>query len=83
MGWFLTGPASRAGPDAIVTQGGKAHSKPPSRCAGNEGISQRIADPVGPWAAKQGQTLSHSANSPQKGLLCRSSPIVVAGPWPG
>ena len=51
--------------------------------AGGKRLGQQVRNPVRMRTAHEDERRSHSSNSPQKGLWRRSSPMVVAGPWPG
>lgn len=56
-----------------------------ARLGGGTGIppGQSIRNAPWPGAAVPNQYFTHSTNSPTKGLVLRSLPMVVCGPWPG
>ena len=80
---ILAGPAADAGGDGVAAQGLKAHPGPGLDRAFGEKAGQVVGNAVRPGAAQKRQNPVHAPNSPQKGLFLRSSPMLVAGPWPG
>ena len=83
MGRPGAGPAADTGRDPVPAQRLKAYFGPGLGRAFGKKAGQAVGNAAGPGTAQERQNLVHAGNSPQKGLFLRSSPMLVAGPWPG
>ena len=78
MGRGGTALAAPAGADVLFPQGDLLHRPAAGQPSGDE-AGHGVGGAVGAGAAQQGKD-AHQTKSPQKGLLRRSLPMLVAGP---
>ena len=78
MGRGVTALAAPAGTDVLFLQGNLLHGPAAGQSPGDE-AGHGMGGAVGAGTAQQGKD-AHQTKSPQKGLLRRSLPMLVAGP---